>query len=314
MKQGSFWLFIGLILGLSIGLTYAWLIDPVQYYDTMPSMLRVDYQERWIRLSMFVHGIEGDRERTQLRLKHIPEATLQRVLQETFEEAVRSGYPLPTLKRMAELAQSYGIDTAAVRIYTDSDALSLTPRPTEEPETVVSPTTAPSPTALPTETPTLMPTPTPVPTLTPSPSPFPSPTLTPLPSLTPTRVFTVPYQLAKRVSLCTARPLITITVAEEITQTVRGRERLERVGLPGVQIWLLWEDGADHAVTGFRPTQGLGYADFEVMPEQTYNLYIEAPIGIPMASLNVRRCMNADGELAWTGWGLLVLKQEGGDH
>jgi hypothetical protein len=108
--------------------------------------------------------------------------------------------------------------------------------------------------------------------------------------------------------------LITVTVAEEITRTVRGDKRLERVGLPGVEVWLLWEEGADHAVTGFRPNLGLGYADFEVVPEQTYNLYLEAPIGIPIASLNVRRCMNADGALAWTGWGLLVLKQEGGDR
>ncbi len=99
-------------------------------------------------------------------------------------------------------------------------------------------------------------------------------------------------------------------MAEDITRTVGGRDRLERVERPGVRVWLLWEEGADQAVTGFRPAQGLGYADFDIAPEQTYNLYLEAPIGIPIASLDVRRCVNADGELAWTGWGLLVLKQE----
>jgi hypothetical protein len=114
--------------------------------------------------------------------------------------------------------------------------------------------------------------------------------------------------------VCTAHPLITITVAEEVTRTIRGRDRLERVELPGVEVWLLWEDGADHAVTGFHPARGLGYADFAVTPGQIYNLYLEAPIGIPIASLNVRRCVGADGETAWTGWGVLVLKQEGGDR
>lgn len=311
MKQGGFWLLIGLGLGLSAGLIYAWLINPVQYYDTTPPLLRADYQERWIRLSALAHSVEGDTERTRLRLKALPEATIQRVLRQTFEDAVRDGRPLATLKRMAELAQHYGVDTAAVRIYTDSAGTDLTPAPTSGPGASLE-TPVPSPTSPPTETPTL--TPMPTSTFTPTPSPMPSPTLTPLPTPTPTRVFTTPYQLARRERVCTAHPLITVTVAEEITRTVRGDKRLERVGLPGVEVWLLWEEGADHAVTGFRPNLGLGYADFEVVPEQTYNLYLEAPIGIPIASLNVRRCMNADGALAWTGWGLLVLKQEGGDR
>ncbi len=199
MKQGGFWLLIGLGLGLSAGLTYAWLIDPVQYYDTTPPMLRMDYQEKWIRLSVLAYSIEGDAERTRLRLKNLPEATVQRVLRQTFEDAVRNGRPLPMLKRMAALAQDYGIDTAAVRIYTDANELRLTLQPTDKPETP-----APSPTSLPTETPTF--TPTPVPTFTPTPTPLPAPTDAPAQSHPYARLHGALSACQARARLCSAAP------------------------------------------------------------------------------------------------------------
>ena len=36
--------FISLVLGLGLSLLYGWVISPVQYVDTSPAVLRIDYQ------------------------------------------------------------------------------------------------------------------------------------------------------------------------------------------------------------------------------------------------------------------------------
>ncbi len=303
MKRGIVFFLVGLILGTAGALVYAWLIDPVAYYDTTPPLMRADYQETWIRLSVLAYGAEGAMERTRLRLSGLPEARVRAVLERTLEDVVAEGRPLTVLQRIAELAKLYGLDTTSVRIYTDSGEFELTP----DTVTLVPFTPTPSATPSPLPSPTL----TLRPTLTHTPSPpTPKPTFTasPVPSPTPTRVFTSPYRLLEQSPMCKTRPVITLTVVREVTQTVRGREQLEQVGVPGLEVWLLWDDGADHAITGLRPDEGLGYADFAVEPERTYNLYLASPMGVPVASLHVRPCTGTE-QGAWMGWSLLILQQ-----
>ncbi|MDY0020188.1 MAG: hypothetical protein RBT47_09320, partial [Anaerolineae bacterium] len=64
------------------------------------------------------------------------------------------------------------------------------------------------------------------------------------------------------------------------------------------EVWLLWEGEADRAVTGLRPAQGLGYADFLVESGKTYNLYIGSPTGVPLATLDIEPCESDSG----TSW------------
>jgi len=298
LKNAKLLLLLGLLLGLAGGLVYAWLINPVQYYDTYPPMMRSDYREEWIRLSVLSYAAGGDLARVQLRLQDLSEDEIRQVAGQTLEEAIATGRPLPVLRRIAAVAQVYDVDTPAVRIYTDPAVFTVTLAPPVTPQATQRATTSAFEIA--TATPTMRP----LPTITPSPTVVPTPTL----PVTPTATFTVPYQLAEQQHTCVAQPLIAITVAEEVTTTVRGRERREKVMLPGVEVWLLWSDGADHAVTGFKPERNLGYVDFAVEPESVYNIYLGIPTGLPIASLSVGRCVE-EGRVGWTGWALTVLKQ-----
>jgi hypothetical protein len=74
-------------------------------------------------------------------------------------------------------------------------------------------------------------------------------------------------------------------------------------------VWLLWEDGADRAVTGFNPEMGLGYADFAVAPGQVYKLYIDVPRGAPVSTIQVEPCTGDEGE-GWISRLLVLMARE----
>ena len=64
------------------------------------------------------------------------------------------------------------------------------------------------------------------------------------------------------------------------------------------------------AFTGLRPAQGLGYADFNVEPEHSYNLYIETPTGAPVATLKTAACTATGEGDRWQSW-LIILQATG---
>lgn len=264
-------LLVGLLLGLGMGLVYTWVIAPPEYYDTYPPLLYRPYREDWIRMTALAHGAEGRWPRTRLRLRGLPEAEVRQTLAEVLDTAVATGRPMPVLYRIAELADAYGVDSAAVRIY----ARQATPGAT---------LVAASPTA-PRSTPTA--TPTPQPTTTPSPTPTPP---APAPSA---------YRVISQTLTCAEAPHLSVSLVASGTLEGRGRNReVVFEPLPGREVWLLWEDGADRAVTGFKPAFDLGYVDFQIEPGHVYRLYVETPVGAPVTTVQVAPCAPEEGE----GW------------
>ncbi len=284
MKAG--WLLlIGLILGLALGLVYTWVISPVEYYDTYPPLMHSDYRADWIRMTALAYGQAPDLARAQVRLRELPPDEIRQELAQALDAAVAASRPLPVLQRMATLAQLYGVESPAVAVYAGSPPIAITPEANIVPPTPTA-TVAPRPQpATPTLTPIVLPTVSVLPTPTPIPP---------------------PYIVLEQNSDCAPAPRIAISITQEMTITVRGRERREIHGVPGVEVWLLSAEGADRAVTGFRPAQGLGYADFTAMPGAVYHLYLEKPSGIPLASLSIATC-SASGAAGWTSW--LVVAQ-----
>lgn len=274
---------VGALLGLALGLLYTWKIEPVQYYDTYPPLMQIEYRADWIRMTALACGQEGSLERARVRLRNLPPEEVRREVGAALDAAVAGGRPLPVLQRMAMLAQTYGVDSPAVQIYLASgeEVAFSTPLPPQ-------PSPTPSPTSLP---------PTPV-----TPPPLMLPTPTPLPP---------PYLVEETLSSCLPEPRIAVSITQEVTVTVQGSEQLERQGLPGVEVWLLWADGADRAVTGLRPAQGLGYADFAIEPGETYNLYLDSPTGAPIATLLVQPCTGGEGHV-WSSWLLILQSTRGG--
>ena len=286
-------LIVGVMLGLAGGLLYAWVIAPPEYYDTYPPLLNKPYRNEWIHMTVLAYGAEGDWDRVRLRLQDLPKADVGPIAAQALDQAVAAGHPLETLRQIAELAAFYGVDTPAIHIYTG------------EIDDDIEPTLAP--TAIAEALP-----PTPTPTAAPLPTAIP-PTNTPLPY--PTVGITAPlspplnaFHLVSQTLTCADPPQIAVSLMLSHTITTRRGEEVEWLSLPGREVWLLWEDGADRAVTGFNLEMGLGYADFIVAPGRVYKLYIDVPRGAPISTIQVEPCAARDGE-GWVSRLLVLLER-----
>jgi len=280
---------VGLLLGLAAGLIVTWFVVPLEYYDTYPPMLDASYRHEWIRMTAWAYGLEGDWERTEARLLNLESSEIRVVVADVLEQATVTGQPVEALERLAGFAAAYGVSTPGVAIYGQGDAAAPTA------DTPVA--GAVSAQATPTQAPV-------IPTQTLTPVPTVTPSLTPTPPVTETSAI----RIISQTLTCATEPSIAVSLEVSRTIKVRGREEQEIVGLPMREIWLLWDDGADRAITGFRPDLGLGYADFVVVPGRSYNLYIDSPYGRPVLAVQVEPCPPDEG----TGWvsRYLVLRDE----
>ncbi len=285
---------IGFVLGLAGGLYYAWTINPVQYYDSIPVQLDARYRRDWVRMTAFAYGYTGDLRRAEVQLQGLPQEEVRPLLVQALDTAVADGYTSIVLTRMASLAKRYGAQSPAVSIYTDSGEASLS----STPGLISTPTDAGPPT----------PSPTPMPR---SPEPTSTPTLDPAQlSIQPTPTPPSPsYVITQVVRSCLPEPRIAVSLTQQVSVTVRGESRLDTQGLAGKEVWLLWSEGADRAITGLRPIQGAGYADFQVEPLETYNLYIDSPTGAPLTDLDVGPCETQE-ETTWMSWLLVIRSTE----
>ena len=276
---------VGLLLGLVGGLIVTWFVAPPEVYNTYPPMLDSEYRLDWIRMTTWAHGFDGDRERTERRLYSLEPEELRIVIADVLEQASTMGQPVEVLQQLAELASAYGVSSPGVAIYGDGEPIvAQTP---DQPEPPPSATLAP---------------PSPVPSATSM--PVATPTLTPTPAITETPAIHVISQTLT----CEDKPSIAVSLELSRTVEARGRDRQEIVGLPMREIWLLWDNGADRAITGFRPDLGLGYADFDVTPGLFYNLYVDSPYGRPVLTLQAEPCLPDEG-IGWVSR-YLILRDE----
>lgn len=58
----SRWVFIilALLAGIGIGLTYGWVIDPVDFFDLTPDTLRADYKADYVLMTAEAYRVEQD--------------------------------------------------------------------------------------------------------------------------------------------------------------------------------------------------------------------------------------------------------------
>ncbi len=273
---------VGLLLGLAGGLITTWFVVPLTYVDTYPPMLAPRYRQDWARMVVWGYAIEGNWDRTQVRLLNLAEDEVATVATDVLNRAVVLGHPMEVIQRIARLAADYGASGPGVAVYLDGgDMLIDGTLPVVPPAPSASSDLTPTPSS---QAPTVTPTATrrSRPTVTPTPLPTPEP----------------PFRVVSQTLTCALEPVIAISLEVSRTVEVRGREVSEQVGLPMREIWLIWESGADRAITGFRPEIGLGYADFDVEPGHVYNLYIDSPTGPPVLTVQIEPCPPDEG----AGW------------
>jgi hypothetical protein len=255
---------VAAIVGLLGGLAVAWFVSPVQYTSVEPAELRPEFRSTYLQLVGASFAVENDWTRAQFRLDALHDPNVGRQLADVTERAIAEGRPAPLLRALARLSDRRGVRTAAMIVYL------ATPVPTFTPFSV--PTPVKRPTLPPTLTPTLAPTfappntPTPLPTFTPTPAPLPV------------------YLLIAQERICEpGSPQIRVVVEDD-----QGK------GVPGLEVWVTFEDGADRFVTGLKPEKGNGYGDVEIQPDKTYAVAI-AQSALPLAKgIKTEQCPSSD--------------------
>jgi len=99
-EQKFFWIGLAaaLIAGLSLGLTYAWLINPVEYYDSDPLDLRADLREDYVVLVALSYSLNGDLAQTQTRLSSLGQAGAPQAIASLADKLYRAGGHAETVR------------------------------------------------------------------------------------------------------------------------------------------------------------------------------------------------------------------------
>jgi hypothetical protein len=229
------WAVVGLLLGLALGVGYAWVIRPADFRGAEPASLQPIYRGEYILLIATAYQATGDLDRARERLELFPEMSPE-VLSSLAQQVVAARGSEEAARGLARLSVALADQTPNVAL----SGASATPG--------ASTITQRTPTANPTLALTVpvMPTATRKPTLFSTPSPLPG------------------FILVSREQVCNiqiARPLIQVVVRKP-----------DGKGVPGIVIQIQWEGGGSQFVTGMKPELSSGYADYEIEPGKVYQI------------------------------------------
>jgi hypothetical protein len=219
-------------------------------------------------------AVENDWRRAEFRLNALQDPkNVPGELAQVTEQAIAEGRPATLLRAMAKMADRLGARTPVMVVYLATPVPTFIPSPT--PTRPASPTRASSLPASPVPTFVLPNTPTPLPTFTPTPTPL-------------------------AVFLLVAQDRVCDTGPAQIRAMVEDEESK---GMPGVEVWVTWDSGADRFVTGLKPEKGVGYGDFNLQPDTTYAVSV-AQSAVPIVTgLKTEPCQPSDstqpGSTSW---------------
>jgi hypothetical protein len=101
----SRWLstFIALGIGITLGLVYGWVIDPVQFTDVTPETLRVDYQTDYVLMVAEAYQSEQDPALAARRLAVLGSDPPAIIAGKAYNFGKQSAYPTDDLALIQEL-------------------------------------------------------------------------------------------------------------------------------------------------------------------------------------------------------------------
>jgi hypothetical protein len=279
-ERGPWYLLTGLVIGLVIGIIYAWKIAPVEYVDTSPSMFKEELKDQYRALIAAAFASDGNLARAQKRLIYLGDEDPARALTLQAQKALVDGRPQFEARALGLLA------VAVSQGNTVGVALPSAPTLTDTPAPPTS-TFTPEPTLTASRTSTSV-----VRTA--------GPTLTPLPTRTPTPTAGAPYVIQDEPeAICdvdNSQPLLIVEIYDASGQQV-----------PGVEVIVAWDGGEVHFFTGLKPERGLGYADFLMEPEVEYSVST-AGGGETITGLMPRECTTASGNTYWGTWKITYVQ------
>lgn len=102
------WLYflITVAAGLGIGLYYGWVVSPVEFYDTSPDTLRIDYKVDYMLMTAEAFARDGDVLLARRRMAMLGEENPVEAVQMGIEFAVSVGYAIEDLALLRDLGDA----------------------------------------------------------------------------------------------------------------------------------------------------------------------------------------------------------------
>lgn len=94
---------IAILVGIGLGLLYGWVIDPVQYTDTAPHTLRIDYKADYVLMVAEAYEYEHDPLLAQQRLSRLGDQPPGEIIAQALEFARKYGYNPADIARIERL-------------------------------------------------------------------------------------------------------------------------------------------------------------------------------------------------------------------
>ncbi len=276
-----------LIVGIGLGVLYAWTIAPVHYIDTTPNTLRADFKDQYRMLIAASYASTHDLVRAKSHIALLGDTDPVQILSAQAQRMLASGQPFEVVQQVAMLADDMQSGVAHI----SPTAI------TETSISVASPTSTPAAPLSETETPQA--TPVESPTIEIVNTILPLNTITPRPTHTPTPTAGAPFILLSNDKVCS--PNLTDGLMQISVIDSRHHQ------MPGVEIVITWDGGEEHVFTGFKPDVANGYADYTMQNNVTYTVRI-AESGTPVPNLTAPTCTDSSGQ-TYTGGLHLTFQQ-----
>lgn len=102
------WLYflLAAAVGLGAGLYYGWVVSPVEFYDTSPDTLRIDYKVDYILMTAEAFSRDGDVLLARRRMAMLGDENPAEAVQRGIELAVHWGYALEDLALLRDLGEA----------------------------------------------------------------------------------------------------------------------------------------------------------------------------------------------------------------
>jgi hypothetical protein len=297
-ERGHWYLLTGFVIGVVLGLVYAWLIAPQQFQDrdTSPASLQPEFKDQYRAMIAAAYVATGNLPRAEARLELLDDDDVVRALAEQAQRTLGEGNSPLQAQALGLLAVALGQgesaliptsipnETAAPDQIPDTPQMTNTITATAEESTSESAAANSSP--LPSD-------------LTPQATRTSNLTATPLPTRTPTITPGTPFVLQENNFVCDTKitgPLIQIVAENSSGQQLSNRE-----------IIVTWEGGEDYFYTGLKPEIGSGYADFLMSPGLVYEVRM-AGGGQTVPDITPAECETDSGRRYWGSWELVFSR------
>ena len=107
-ERGNWYLLTGVVLGIILGILFAWVISPVEYVDTAPESLKDEFKDQYRVLIASAYVANGDLVRAKARLELLDEADIYLVVAEQAQQMLAEGGSVEEAQSLGRLALALG--------------------------------------------------------------------------------------------------------------------------------------------------------------------------------------------------------------